>query len=191
MAMPIRRADRWTAADLDHMPEDGLRYEVLNGQLVVNAAPKPRHQRLVNWLDRTLYTLVPADHEVMTGVGVLIGQDEPIPDLIVLTGEVPPDARGIPVAQVVLAVEVVSASTTLQDRMVKPTLYADAGIPHYWRFEINPFNGQLPGEPLPVLFAHTLGPSGAYELTHRVPAGQAATLHAPFPLTLDPATLLP
>ncbi len=44
MAMPSPGSDRWTAADLDHLPDDGLRYEVLNGQLVVNAAPKPRQQ---------------------------------------------------------------------------------------------------------------------------------------------------
>lgn len=37
MAMP--HADYWTSADLDNIPDDGLRYEVLNGQLVVNAAP--------------------------------------------------------------------------------------------------------------------------------------------------------
>ncbi|MEU2252701.1 hypothetical protein [Nocardia xishanensis] len=52
MAMPVPGSDHWTAADLDHMPEDGLRYEVLNGLLVVNAAPKPRHQWLIKWLGR-------------------------------------------------------------------------------------------------------------------------------------------
>ena len=36
MFMPV--SDRWTAADLDHLPENGIRYEVLNGQLVVNPA---------------------------------------------------------------------------------------------------------------------------------------------------------
>lgn len=38
MATPAPGLDRWTAADLDHMPENGLRYEALNGQLVVNPA---------------------------------------------------------------------------------------------------------------------------------------------------------
>ncbi|MEU2039081.1 hypothetical protein [Nocardia niwae] len=54
MAMPVPHDDGWTAAALDHMPEDGLRYEVLNGQLVVNAAPKPRHQLLIRWLGQAL-----------------------------------------------------------------------------------------------------------------------------------------
>ncbi|BDU08623.1 Uma2 family endonuclease [Nocardia cyriacigeorgica] len=191
MAMPVPRSDRWTAADLDHMPDNGLRYEVLNGQLVVNAAPKPRHQWLIKWLDRTLDQSLPPGLFTIAGVGVLIGDDEAIPDLIVGRGDIPMDGRGVPADRVQLAVEVVSASTTLQDRMVKPVLYAAAGIPNYWRFEINSFEGRLPGEELPVLFAHVLGSDNTYEQTHRVPAGEKVTFRSPFDVTIDPAALLP
>ncbi|WP_062993297.1 Uma2 family endonuclease [Nocardia anaemiae] len=191
MAMPIPRSDRWTAEDLDHMPEDGLRYEVLNGQLVVNAAPKPRHQWLIQWLARALADTVPPGYVVLEGVGVLIGDDEPIPDVMVVTGPIDWDARGVPAEQVELVVEVVSKSTTLQDRMVKPVLYASAGIPNYWRVEINPFKGQLLNETLPVLFAYALGPDETYEPTHRVAAGDTATLRSPFEFTVDPASLMP
>ncbi len=189
--MPMPHADHWTAADLDNIPEDGLRYEVLNGQLVVNAAPKPRHQLLIKGLERALDAVVPSGHIVVEGLGVLIGDDEPIPDLMVVTVPFDLDDRGIPVEQVKLAVEVVSKSTTLQDRMAKPVLYGEAGIPNYWRFEINPFRGQLSGESLPVLFAHELGDDKTYELTHRVAAGDTVTLRSPFEFTIDPATLLP
>lgn len=191
MAMPVPKSDRWTAADLDHMPEDGLRYEVLNGQLIVNAAPKPRHQWLIRWLGRALDAALPPGFFVIEGVGVLIGDDEPIPDLLVGVGDLPMDSRGIPAEQVRLAVEVVSGSTTLQDRMVKPVLYAAAGIPNYWRFEINSFKGRLPGEELPVLFAYALGADQTYEQTHRVAAGDTALLRSPFEVTIDPAALLP
>ncbi|WP_280297337.1 Uma2 family endonuclease [Nocardia abscessus] len=191
MAMPIPHADGWTAADLDHMPEDGLRYEVLNGQLVVNAAPKPRHQLLIRWLGRALDAVLPPGRLVLEGVGVLIGDNEPIPDLMVVTDAIDVDARGVPAHQVELVVEVVSKSTTLQDRMVKPVVYAEAGITNYWRFEPNVFKGQLPGESLPVLFAHELGADGTYELTHRISAGDKVTLRSPFEFTIDPATLLP
>lgn len=173
------------------MPEDGLRYEVLNGQLVVNAARKPRHQWLVQCLVRALTASAPSGYLVLEGVGVLIDEDEPIPDLIVANGPINWDDRGIPVAQVQLVVEVVSKSTTLQDRMVKPVVYAEAGITNYWRFEPNAFKGQLPGESLPVLFAHELGADGTYQLTHRVSAGDTVTLRSPFEFTIDPATLLP
>ncbi|MFC9893528.1 Uma2 family endonuclease [Nocardia sp. NPDC127579] len=191
MAIPIPRGDRWTAADLDRMPEDGLRYEVLNGQLVVNAAPEPRHQWLIKWLERALDAALPSELVAMSGVGVLIGDDEPVPDLVVLAGPVPMDGRGIPVEQVELVVEVVSKSTTMQDRLVKPELYAAAGIPTYWRFEINPFKGQLPGEPLPVLLAFALGTDGIYEPTLRAAAGQTVTVHSPCEFAIDPATLMP
>ncbi|WP_454195067.1 Uma2 family endonuclease [Nocardia sp. Marseille-Q1738] len=191
MAMPVPHADSWTAADLEHMPEDGLRYEVLNGQLIVNAAPKPLHQWLIQCLVRALAEAVPSGAIVLEGVGVLIGNDEPIPDLIVANGPIDWHERGIPAGQTELVVEVVSKSTTLQDRMVKPVVYAEAGIPNYWRFEPNPFKGQLPGESLPVLFAHELGADRTYELTHRVPAGNAVTLRSPFEFTIDPGSLLP
>ncbi|MBY8857818.1 Uma2 family endonuclease [Nocardia sp. CA2R105] len=189
MDFPVK-PDRWTAADLDHLPENGMRYEVLNGQLVVNAAPKPRHQRLIKWLDRTLDDVAPKGYFSIAGVGVLIGEDEPIPDLVVGVGDIPMDDRGIPVSQVVLAVEVVSASTTMQDRLVKPLLYAEAGIPNYWRIEINPFKGRLPGEDLPVLFAYARGDDGEYQLTNRVAAGTSVTFKSPFEFAVDPAALM-
>ncbi|WP_433659510.1 Uma2 family endonuclease [Nocardia sp. CA-128927] len=191
MAMPVPHADHWTAADLDNIPDDGLRYEVLNGLLVVNAAPKPKHQWLIKWLGRALDAALPSGLFVMEGVGVLIGEDEPIPDLVAAVGPIEWDSRGIPADQVRLVVEVVSRSTTLQDRMVKPVVYAEAGIPNYWRFEINPFKGQLPGESLPILFAHELGADKTYELTHRVSAGDTVTLRSPFEFTIDPGSLLP
>lgn len=191
MAMPLPRSDHWTAADLDQMPDDGLRYEVLNGQLVVNAAPKPMHQWLIKRLTQALDAVVPDDRKVLDGVGVLIGDDEPIPDLMVVAGSIDWYGRGVPVSQVELAVEVVSKSTTLQDRMVKPVLYARAGIPTYWRFEINAFKGRLADEQLPVLFAYALGPDGEYEQTHRASAGNLVTLRSPFEFTLDPGALLP
>ncbi|MFF0541245.1 Uma2 family endonuclease [Nocardia thailandica] len=191
MAMPVPHHDYWTAADLDDMPEDGLRYEVLNGQLVVNAAPKPRHQLLIQRLVRVLVDAAPADSLVLDGVGVLVGDDEPIPDIVVATGAVDLDARGVPVDQVHLVVEVVSRSTTMTDRVVKPIMYSAAGIASYWRFEINPFTGQLPGETLPVLFAYRLGPDGTYEQTHRLAADDTTELRTPFPVTIAPAALLP
>ncbi len=198
MAMPVPErssallpaGDRWTAADLDNLPDHGIRYEVLNGQLIVNAAPKPRHQEVLTWLLIDLISAKPSDYWVWPGLGVVIGDDEPIPDLVAGKGSVEKDSRGVPAEHVLLAVEIVSASTTLQDRLVKPAVYAEAGIPNYWRIEANSFKGRLPGEAIPVLFAHVLAENGEYELTHRIAAGEPATLHSPFEFTIDPATLL-
>ncbi|MFE9578682.1 Uma2 family endonuclease [Nocardia sp. NPDC006044] len=191
MVMPVPHGGRWRATDLDHLPENGMRYEVLNGQLVVSAPPNIRHQLLIQSLGNALDAVASPGYLVLPGVGVVIGEDEPIPDLVAAAGPVDGDSRGIPAEQVKLVVEVVSSSTTLQDRMVKPVVYAEASIPNYWRFEINPFKGQLPGESLPVLFAHELGDDKTYELTHRVAAGDAVTLRSPFEFTIDPGLLLP
>ncbi|MEV2219068.1 Uma2 family endonuclease [Nocardia vinacea] len=188
--MPIPRSGHWTADDLDHLPENGLRYEVLNGQLIVSPVPTPRHQSLIARLIRALEVALPPGCVVLAGVGVLVGDDEPIPDLIVVTGPIRWDDRGVPVEQVKLVVEVVSESTALQDRMVKLALYAAAGIPNYWRIEIAPFSGQLMSERLPVLFTHLLGAEETYEQTHRVAAGEAVTLRSPFEFTVDPASLM-
>ncbi|UFT00126.1 Uma2 family endonuclease [Nocardia huaxiensis] len=190
-AMQPPASDRWTAADLDHLPENGLRFEVLNGQLVVNAAPKPLHQWIVSRLGRALEDALPSGSALLPGVGVLIGDDEPVPDLLVATGPIPWDDRGIPADQVQLLVEVVSKSTTFPDRMTKPVMYAEAGIRNYWRIEPSRFKGQLPGESLPVLFAYVLSDAGECELVQRVPAGVQAELGSPFEFTIDPASLVP
>ncbi|MFE4462634.1 Uma2 family endonuclease, partial [Nocardia tengchongensis] len=189
--MHVPASDRWTAADLDHLPENGLRYEVLNGQLVVNAAPKPIHQRFVLELGERLNKALPEGLHMLPGVGVLIGDDEPIPDLLVCAGPILWDARGVPAGQVKLVVEIVSRSTAAMDRRIKPDLYGEGGIPNYWRLDTSRFKGQLPGEELPVLFAYALTEEGEYEQVARCPAGRMAKLNLPFDLTLDPADLLP
>lgn len=78
----------------------------------------------------------------------------------------------------------------MQDRLVKPVFYAEAGIRNYWRIEIDPFKGRLPGEELPVLFAYARGDDGEYQLTNRAAAGTSVTLESPFEFTVDPATLM-
>ncbi|WP_225725584.1 MULTISPECIES: Uma2 family endonuclease [Nocardia] len=190
MAKPMR-SDRWTGADLDHLPENGLHYEVLNGQLVVSAPPTTRHQVVLHGMAHALNAALPDDdYEIGYGLGVLIGQDEPIPDLIVTASPIDPDLSRVPAEQVVLAIEVVSESSRMADRSIKPLLYAEAGIPHYWRCEIQPVHPQLPGELPPVVFTYVLGTDGSYQLTHRVSAGDTVTLRIPFEFCVDPAALL-
>ncbi len=45
MTVMPRDAVEWTVRDLDLLPEDGLRYELLDGTLLVSPAPTRRHQR--------------------------------------------------------------------------------------------------------------------------------------------------
>ncbi|MCC9305683.1 Uma2 family endonuclease [Kitasatospora sp. RB6PN24] len=69
--------------------------------------------------------------------------------------------------------------TRVADKRLKPSLYAAAGIPHYWRLEL---------DPAPRLYLGRLE-LGAYS-DRLVQVGQTSGLADPFPLDLDPARLL-
>jgi Uma2 family endonuclease len=184
--------DEWAKLILGGTIDDGRRVELVEGSLIVSPAPAMAHQVAADELRTVLAEAAPADLLVVTAVGLPMpaAQAGFIPDVLVVDRAA---ARSGPLAapsMVRLAVEVVSPSTVTTDRRVKPEKYAAAGIPVYWRVELNRFRGQLPGEVLPVLFAYALGESGEYELVHRVDASKPATLAAPFEVRLNLADLV-
>lgn len=77
-------------------------------------------------------------------------------------------------------VEIVSPSTHPQDRIIKPQLYADTGIPVYLRVEL---------EPKPHVIVSELGRK-RYAQTMTVTAGERTTIRCPFPMAFDPAELI-
>lgn len=131
-------APHWTAAMVRELPDDGNRYECIDGELLVTPAPRWRHQdvvgelymRLRTWLAEERVgkvTFSPADIEIVPDTLVQ-------PDLFV----VPRDATGtLPqewheVSTLLLAIEVLSPSTARYDRIIKRRLFARAGVPEYW-----------------------------------------------------------
>ncbi len=58
-------ATEWTVDDLDRLPDDGLRYELLDGILLVSPAPTRRHQRAVWQLGLLLQAPCPPELEVL------------------------------------------------------------------------------------------------------------------------------
>lgn len=54
MAMPVPSQHEWTAEMARALPEDGKRYEVIDGELLVTPAPSQRHQRAMELLYLTL-----------------------------------------------------------------------------------------------------------------------------------------
>jgi Uma2 family endonuclease len=118
-------------ADLASMPDDGQRYELVDGALHVSPSPVPRHQIAV----LALTTLL--DHRVVSGllvlpgpVDVMVADDTVlVPDLVVAAV----DAVGVTrlVAPPRVVVEVLSPSTRRFDRLVKAGLYAEHGIDWY------------------------------------------------------------
>jgi Uma2 family endonuclease len=125
-------ANSLSLADLEAMPDDGRRYELIGGAIVMTRAPGPAHQRVSRRLVARLEAAVPPGHEVF---------DAPI-DLD-LPGEqrVQPDLVVVPLSSVgekrlsltvLLVVEIVSGGSRTQDTVTKRAVYAAAGIPAYW-----------------------------------------------------------
>lgn len=122
----------WTIDDLDHLPDDGNRYELLDGSLLVTPAPNTRHQRAVARLHLLLAAACPSGQEVFFApVDFVIGRlDVPQPDLILAEAD-HVSLRGIE-GHALLVVEVVSPRTRTADRTLKRAKYAEARVPWYW-----------------------------------------------------------
>ena len=141
MGMP-QQATRWTAAMVRALPDDGNRYEVVDGELLVTPAPTRPHQRAVGLLYSAL------DQYVRTlGIGEALTSPADIeldphgmvqPDVFVeglVEGRPPRDWNvGAPL---LLAVEVLSPSTARADRTVKRRRFQRAGTPEYWIVDLD------------------------------------------------------
>lgn len=143
MAMPAVSPPFWTAERVRALPDDGNRYECIDGALLVSPSPAARHQRAVRDLLLALAPFVrshalgevlqaPADLELEPGTLVQ-------PDLFVLA----PRADGAPVRDwrdvegLRLAVEVLSPGTARYDRTVKRRFFQRVGVPEYWVVDLD------------------------------------------------------
>jgi len=122
-------------SDLAVAPDDGYRYEILEGDLLVTPAPSPLHQRVSKRLQRQLeaYFEVRSLGEVFDApVDVILTLHDVVePDLVVVTEPKQISGRGIEGVPL-LVVEILSSSTRRRDRTMKARRYAELGIPHYW-----------------------------------------------------------
>ncbi|NYH43514.1 Uma2 family endonuclease [Micromonospora jinlongensis] len=127
----------WTTDDLDALPEDGRRRELLDGVLLMSPSPTRKHQIIAGLLMAELHADCPDDYDVTQGVAVRINRTRSfIPDVLVTTSVAAArEPSKYEPHEVVLAIEIVSPSTRSIDRVLKPALYAQAGIPYYWRIE--------------------------------------------------------
>lgn len=130
LGLPRGRA--LTADDLELMPDDGHRYELIDGVLVVTPAPRPVHQLVSARLHLILHAVCPVGLQVLYApLDVRLSTDSVLqPDLVVFR---PADLteRNLPTAPV-LAIEILSPSTRLFDLHVKKDRLARAGCAHYW-----------------------------------------------------------
>lgn len=122
-----------TVEDLARMPDDGHRYELIDGTLLVTPAPSWSHQRLVFAVARMLDEVVPPDLCVMTApFDVTFGRCDTAfqPDVLVARFDAFTE-RNLPSAPL-LVVEVRSPSTATIDNTLKSAAYARFGVPAYW-----------------------------------------------------------
>lgn len=135
MAMPQLRTEGWTLEEMHRLPDDGNRYELVHGTLLVTPAPRFAHQSIVAVLSRMLDRYAEAQKlgRVHTARSVIsIHGSETEPDLMVR-----PDPATFPVEWddaplPSLVVEVLSESSRHGDQVVKRALYLEIGVPEYW-----------------------------------------------------------
>lgn len=181
--------DEWITLNADS--PDGSRYEFVDGSVLMSPPPSKQHQYAGDELRAVLRAVAPSHLVARTATGLVLGdQTNLIPDVLVVERAAMTDgAKTCEPAQVRLVVEIVSPSTTTTDRTLKPAKYAAAKIPHFWRLETLRFRGQGI-ERLPVLFTYVLDDDGCYQLARRLSAGTVAHIEEPFPVELDPASLV-
>ncbi|MEV0200158.1 Uma2 family endonuclease [Nonomuraea sp. NPDC050691] len=172
----------FTVDDLLKFPDDGNRYELFNGSLLVSPAPTPLHQRVTGRICTILEAAAPLELELLQAVNLRVSDvDLWIPDVVVVPAAAT-ESVGLMFSScdIRLAVEVVSPSSRAQDRSLKAGAYAAAGIPVYWRVEMD----EGPTVYVYELDGKTYGPPSAHK------AGAVADLHKPFPVSFDPADLM-
>jgi Uma2 family endonuclease len=130
-------ADGWTVDDLDALPDDGVRRELIDGALHVAPSPTSVHQVIAMRLGVMLEQTCPEHFFVSQSNDVQLSPRRLfIPDVLVTTFAAAQRRAGSFTAdEVVLAVEIVSPGSQSIDRVLKPALYAKAGIPNYWLIE--------------------------------------------------------
>jgi len=162
------------------LPDDGRRYEILEGELFVNPAPTTMHQTVSKRLQLELMLQLER-----TGKGVVFNAPVDVifsdatvaqPDLLVMATarrnlisqrgiEGPPD----------LIVEILSPRTERADREIKFRLYASAGVKEYWIIDARARRVDV----------FSLGPTGYGEATACGPGSQARSAVFDFSVSVD------
>jgi Uma2 family endonuclease len=170
----------FTVDELDLMPDDGRRYELLDGALIVSPRSRITHQEVATELTVQLRAACPAELRVIPEPAVMLSRfTEFDPDIVVIRQE---HVRDTKLAEPpLLIVEVRSPSTALVDLGRKKAAYQEFGVPSYWIIDPDPDS--------PRLTVFELGPAG-YALTGSFTADQPFRCKRPFEVEIVPAGLV-
>jgi Uma2 family endonuclease len=140
MTEPLSHVGPWTTDDLAGLPDDGQRYEIIDGSLIVSPTPSTTHQLVAGRLAALIREFAPDGADVVEAVGLQLNSGRLlIPDVVVAqSSALLGFQKAVSPDDVHLVVEVVSPSNAAMDRVFKPQLYAAAGIRWMWRAELGP-----------------------------------------------------
>ena len=175
----LPRDHAWTFDDLDALPDDGLRYELVDGMLLVSPAPTKTHQRCQANLFRLIDRVVPEGFEIFLAPTDYrpTSSRSLQPDLLVVSRADPGEAAVT--TPLLLAVEVVSPSSRSVDLLLKRGLYEEAGVRHYW--VVDPVEESLTTWSLV---------DGRYGEARHARGNEALGINEPFAINIIPVRLL-
>ena len=169
-----------TLDELDALPDDGRRHELIDGTLLVTPAPSLDHQGVLGRLFLAVHAAATPDLRVIFApADVRVGVDTNLqPDLLVTEG-VHATGKNLHVPPL-LAVEVLSPSTKHIDRGLKKVVYESLGTSSYWIVD-----------PVPPSITAWVLVDGRYVEAGHAQGDQALVLERPFPVRIVPQELVP
>jgi Uma2 family endonuclease len=131
----------WTYEMYAALPNEGKLYEVVQGVLIMSPAPETAHQGVIAQIHHYLYQQIVLKRRglaLTSPIDVVLARKTTVqPDVLVILAE---HMNRVEPKRVVgppdLAVEVVSPSSATYDRLVKYSVYEQAGVPEYWLVNI-------------------------------------------------------
>lgn len=172
-----RSGDSFTYADIESAPDDGCRYELSYGTLIVTPAPNTRHQSVMVEIAAFLHQRRPPSLRVLAEAELLL---QPTlvkrPDIQVVDEDLV-GGQSI-VGTPLLAVEIHPPATKVLDLTEKRFVYAEAGIPAYWL--VDPDSGTVTVLELEA---------GQYVEQAVLVAGDVLEVSVPFSMTIRPAEM--
>jgi len=128
-----------TIADLDSMPDDGNRYEIIEGELFVSCSPNLTHQSVSGniFFSVRSYLVDNPIGEIWTTPGVIFSEySGVIPDLVYVSherrAEIASGERVMGAPDLVIEIVSPGAENERRDRLVKRQLYGKHGVKEYW-----------------------------------------------------------
>ncbi len=130
----------WTSQDLEHLPDDGKRYEIIDGELYMSKQPNWYHQhiclRLGGLLD--IWSLQSKAGKANAAPGIIFADDDDVaPDIIwisreKLTRALQSDGKLHAAPELVVEVLSPGMANASRDRETKLKLYSRRGVLEYW-----------------------------------------------------------